>query len=90
MVGLPLGKEQNDELHAVYGFYKDGSIVLDRPVKAVSSSRVMVLFLDQQETKKPRLADFFDLYGAWEDNRDADAIIADIYSSRHSKPDIQL
>jgi hypothetical protein len=90
MIGLLQETVQNDEPNAVYGIYKDGNIVLDRPVKTVSNSRVVVLFLDQQKTTKPKLADFFDFYGAWEDDRDADTIIADIYTARHSKPDIQL
>jgi hypothetical protein len=78
------------ELNAVYGRYRDGNIVLDEPVQKHAGSRVAVVFLGEQNPQKPKLADFFDLYGAWEDDRDADAIIADIYAERHSKPDIQL
>jgi hypothetical protein len=78
------------ELNAVYGMYTDGNIVLDEPTPKNSDSRVVVVFLGGQNPQKPKLADFFDLYGAWEDDRDADAIIADIYTSRHSKQDIQL
>jgi hypothetical protein len=81
---------QKKELNAVYGMYMDGNIVLDEPTQKYSGSRVVVVFLGESNHPKPKLAEFFDLYGAWEDNRDADAIIADIYSSRHSKPDIQL
>jgi hypothetical protein len=89
MTSLPIEMTQN-EPNAVYGIYKDGNIVLDKPVKMVSDSRVIVLFLEDQKTKKPSLVNFFDQYGAWEDDRDADTIIADIYTARHSKPDIKL
>jgi hypothetical protein len=78
------------ELNAVYGMYTDGNIVLDEPAQKHSVSRVVVVFFGEQNHPKPKLAGFFDLYGAWEDDRNADEIIADIYTSRHSKPDIQL
>jgi hypothetical protein len=89
MEGITLEKVKNDP-NAVYGIYKNGSIYLDKPVKTASGSRVVVLFLEEQKQSKPKLADFFDLYGAWEDDRDADTIIADIYAARQSKPDITL
>ena len=78
------------QLNAVYGMYEDGNIVLDEPAQRHSVSRVVVVFLGEQNPPKPKLSDFFDLYGPWEDDRDADEIIADIYASRHSKPDIRL
>ncbi|GHS98269.1 hypothetical protein FACS1894108_06110 [Planctomycetales bacterium] len=70
--------------------YLDGSIVLDEPTPKRSGSRVVVVFLGEQRPKKTKLTDFFDLYGAWEDERDTETIIADIYAARQAKPDIQL
>jgi hypothetical protein len=76
--------------NAAYGMYKDGQIVLDEPVQRSHDSRVVVVFLDEKEIKKPGLKNFFDLYGQWEDDRDVDTIIADIRSSRISKANIRL
>jgi hypothetical protein len=89
MTGLPKEMTQN-EPNAVYGIYKDGNIVLDKPVKMASESRVIVQFLKEQPSKKTSLVNFFDDYGTWEDDRNVDTIIADIYTARHSKLDIEL
>jgi hypothetical protein len=75
---------------AAYGMYKNGQIILDEPVQKSNDSRVVVVFLDEKKPKKPDLKNFFDLFGQWEDDRDADTIIADIRNSRISKADIQL
>jgi hypothetical protein len=76
--------------NATYGIYKNGQIILDEPVQKSNNSRVIVVFLDKNSAKTPNLQNFFDLYGQWEDDRDADTIIADIRKSRISKADIQL
>jgi hypothetical protein len=72
-----------------YGTYKDGQIFLDAPTSAIDESRVMVVFLDK-ETRRNRLGNIFDLLGAWEDERDANTIIAEIRNARVSRPDIRL
>jgi hypothetical protein len=78
---------------AAYGTYKDGQIFLDEPAVQASSARVLVVFLSsflKQKSQKTKLADFFNLYGAWEDERGADAVINDIRQSRLLKSDTQL
>jgi hypothetical protein len=74
---------------ATYGIYKDGKIIFDEPDININNSRVLVVFLDE-EPKESKLADFFRLYGPWEDTRDAETIISDIRNSRISKDDIAL
>ncbi|GBR74201.1 hypothetical protein NO1_1422 [Candidatus Termititenax aidoneus] len=75
---------------AAYGIYKNGQIILDEPAQAEAPARVLVVFLENQKVRKSKLADFFKLYGAWEDKRGAEAIIKDIYNSRLAKADIKL
>ena len=74
---------------AAYGKYKNGKIYFDDPVPAISESKVIVVFLDKEQ-KKPDLMDIFNIYGKWEDDRDTDTIINEIYNSRVSSKDIQL
>jgi cell division septal protein FtsQ len=74
---------------ATYGIYKDGQIVFDEPDVNINNSRVLVVFLDD-EPREQKLTDFFELYGPWEDTRDAETIISDIRNSRISKDDIIL
>lgn len=72
---------------AAYGMYKDGRIIFDEPDAGIDNSRVLVVFLDHEPAK---ITDFFELYGPWEDTRDADTIISDIRKSRIAKADITL
>ena len=67
----------------VYGTYKDGQIFFDEPAQT-DNARVLVVFLNSlsQSKSETKLADFFDLYGVWEDDRDADTVINDIRQSR--------
>ncbi|MCL1876048.1 MAG: hypothetical protein FWF87_07310 [Synergistaceae bacterium] len=76
--------------NTAYGTYRDGQIFLDdAPSPVIHESRVQVIFLN----KKPNgnsLMDIFSVLGPWEDNRDADAIIAEIRNARVPSPDICL
>ena len=72
-----------------YGTYKDGQIFFDAPSPAIGESRVQVIFLNE-ETKQNSLMDIFDVLGPWEDDRDAETIIAEIRNARVSSPDIRL
>ena len=78
---------------AVYGVYKKGQIVFKEPISASDESDVIVVFLNKQtnEPNKHDLTSLFDTLGAWEDSKDANAIIAEIKESRRSrKSDITL
>jgi hypothetical protein len=75
---------------AAYGVYKQGQVLLDEAPLAFDNSPVIVVFLERKPAEKPKLKDFFTLCGAWEDTRNADAIIADIRDSRIAGDDAQL
>jgi hypothetical protein len=74
---------------AIYGMYKDGQIIFDEPDININSSRVLVVFLEDDPGEQ-KLMDFFKIHGPWEDNRDVETIIADIQNSRISKDTIIL
>ena len=74
---------------AAYGTYKNGQIIFDDPVPALGEIKVIVVFLENYQAK-PKLKDIFSLYGAWEDTRTIDEIIADTRNSRIASEDIQL
>jgi len=76
--------------NTAYGTYRNGQIFLDdAPSPAISESRVQVIFLNEKP-KKNSLMDIFDELGPWEDDRDAETIIAEIRNARVSSPDICL
>ncbi|MDR3277009.1 MAG: hypothetical protein LBT11_07360 [Treponema sp.] len=75
---------------AAYGVYKQGQILLNEAPSVFDNSPVIVVFLEQKPAEKPKLRDFFTLCGAWEDTRNADAIIADIRGSRTARDDVRL
>lgn len=75
--------------NTAYGTYRDGQIFLDTPSPAIGESRVQVIFLNEK-AKKNGLMDIFDVLGPWEDDRDAETIIAEIRNARVSSPDICL
>ena len=72
-----------------YGTYRDGQILLDTPYPAIDESRVQVIFL-KEKNPKISLIEIFDVLGAWEDDRDAETIIAEIRNARVSSSDISL
>ena len=72
-----------------YGTYRDGQVLLDTPCPAINESRVQVIFLNE-ETEKNSLMEIFDVLGAWEDDRDAETIIAEIRNARVSSSEIRL
>jgi hypothetical protein len=75
--------------NTAYGTYKNGQIFLDTPNFA-EESRVKVTFLDKKNKKGGTLLDIFDILGPWEDDRDTETIIEDIYKARISSPNIRL
>jgi len=74
---------------AAYGTYRNGQVFLDGPTPALNETKVIVVFLEENTTK-PKLTDIFSLYGAWEDARTADEIVAETRNSRIARADIQL
>lgn len=78
---------------AAYGVYKDGQILFDEPAIQTNNTRVLVVFLSsllKQKSRQTKLADFFNLYGSWEDTRSADTVVNDIRQSRSVKSNVQL
>ncbi|MDR1453536.1 MAG: hypothetical protein LBJ25_06150 [Candidatus Margulisbacteria bacterium] len=78
---------------AAYGIYKDGQILFDEPTVQANNTRALIVFLSsllKQKNKQTKLADFFNLYGSWEDNRSADTVINDIRQSRAVNSNVQL
>ena len=76
--------------NTAYGTYRNGQIFFDDvPSPTIGESRVQVIFL-KEKPKENSLMDIFDVLGPWEDDRDAEAIIAEIRNARVSSPDISL
>jgi hypothetical protein len=76
---------------AVEGIYSDGKVILNENVPVKGSSKVLVIFMDDYQDKAAKKERLLKTFGSWEDNRNADQIINDIYSSRTSrKEDICL
>jgi hypothetical protein len=75
-------------VNGAYGTYKNGQVLFDEPAALPLESRVLVVFLEKEASQSIR--GFFEAYGAWEDSRSADEIIADIRSARIEKADVQL
>jgi hypothetical protein len=67
---------------AAFGTYKDGRITFDEPDVCKNSSRVLVVFLDNESAKA---ADLFEALGPWEDTRNADLRIIDEKSAALNK-----
>ena len=77
--------------HTVEGIYNDGKITISESVPFVGNSRVLIVFLDDPKEKNNKKERFLKTFGSWEDDRTAEDIIKDIYSSRSSrKEDIRL
>jgi hypothetical protein len=79
-------------MYAIKGIYDEGVIRFDAPVPVKEKYDVLITFLNpvnlNDQSKKEfgeKLADFFELYGAWEDERDPDTIIANITSVQNKK-----
>ena len=74
---------------AVYGVYLNGQVILTEPVTIPDESDVIVVFLNKrtrkQETNENALIELFDIFGPWEDSKDADDIISSIKESRVSR-----
>ena len=76
---------------AVEGIYSEGKLILKEHVPIRGRSKVLVVFLEDCQEKSERKEQFMKTFGTWEDNRNANQIISDIYSSRTSrKEDIIL
>ncbi|MCL2081309.1 MAG: hypothetical protein FWH16_04325 [Oscillospiraceae bacterium] len=75
--------------NAAYGIYRNGQVFLDEPAPQADESKVIVVFLEN-EPQKAELKDIFKIHGAWEDDRDVNAIIDDVRGSRIARADIRL
>ncbi len=77
--------------HTVEGIYDEGKITISEPVPFKGKSRVLVVFLEDCKELGDRKEQLLKTFGSWDDIRNADNIINDIYSSRVSrKEDIVL
>jgi len=75
----------------VEGIYKEGKVTLKESVPYGENAKVLVVFLEDDRTMAFRKEKLMNLIGSWEDNRDAETIIAEIYGDRvSSKDDIEL
>jgi hypothetical protein len=75
--------------NVAYGTYINGQIVLKEAVPEIEKADVVIVFLNESQ-QKSRLSDIFDLYGAWEDSRNADETIDFIRDSRTERAVISL
>lgn len=77
--------------HAVEGIYNEGKITISENVPFKGKSKVLVVFLEDYKDKNDRKERLLKTFGSWDDNRDVENIVNDIYSSRVSrKEDISL
>lgn len=70
---------------AVEGIYSEGKVILNEQVSVKGKSKVIVVFLEDYYEKADRKKRLMDTFGTWEDDREAEQIIDDIYSSRVSR-----
>lgn len=70
---------------AVEGIYSEGKITLNEHVSVKGKSKVLVVFLEDYQEKADRKKRLMETFGTWEDERKAEQIIEDIYSSRSSR-----
>lgn len=77
--------------HTVEGIYNKGKITISENIPFKGKSRVLVVFLEDSTDKADRKEQLLKTFGSWEDDREAESIINDIYSSRvFRKDDILL
>lgn len=72
---------------AVEGIYNEGKIILNEKVSIKGKAKVLVVFLENTQDKNAKKEQLMKTFGSWEDSKDADQIISDIYSSRVSRKD---
>lgn len=76
---------------AFEGIYNNGKVILNEKVLIKGKQKVLVVFLDDKKEKAERKNRLLCTFGSWEDDKDSQQIINDIYSSRASrKEDIIL
>jgi len=75
---------------AVEGYYDNGKLSFNEPIQGISQSKVLVVFLED-EAHNVNKENLLSLCGSWKDNKTAEEIIDDIYSSRNfGKENIKL
>lgn len=70
---------------AVEGIYSEGRVILNEQVPVKGKSKVLVVFLEDYQDNTDRKKQLMETFGTWEDDRNAEQIINDIYSSRASR-----
>lgn len=76
---------------AVEGIYDEGKVILNEQVPIKGKAKVLVVFLEDYQGKSDRKKRLMETFGTWDDGRNAEDIISDIYSSRASrKEEIRL
>jgi hypothetical protein len=68
--------------HTVEGIYSEGKITFSENVPFKGKSKVLVVFLEDYKDKNDRKERLLKTFGSWDDNRAAEDIVNDIYSSR--------
>ncbi|MDK2933934.1 MAG: hypothetical protein PWP27_1744 [Clostridiales bacterium] len=71
--------------HAIEGIYNEGKVIFNEQVPVKGKSKVLVVFLENYKDKIDRKQQLMNTFGSWEDDRDSEQIIQDIYSSRTSR-----
>jgi len=69
----------------VEGIYSEGKIILNEQIPYKRKSKVLVVFLEDYQEKADRKKRLMETFGSWEDKRNVEQIIDDIYFSRASR-----
>lgn len=73
--------------HTVEGIYNKGKITISENIPFKGKSKVLVVFLEDYKDKNDRKEQLLKTFGSWDDEREAEVIINDIYSSRVFRKD---
>lgn len=72
---------------AVEGVYNNGKITLKENIYLKGNVNVLVVFLENIYDKKNKMQKSLNTFGSWEDNKDSEEIISNIYESRSFRRD---
>jgi predicted DNA-binding antitoxin AbrB/MazE fold protein len=66
---------------AVEGVYNSGKITLKENINLKGKANVLVVFLENIGDKNNKMQKLLSTFGSWEDDRDSEEIISNIYES---------
>ena len=76
---------------AVEGIYSDGIVRLNEKFPNRGKSKVLVVFLEDYQEEQTKREKLMSTFGAWEDERDPEQIISEVYGARvFRKADMSL